>query len=674
MTEPKRAVKRLRTHGDARPGRVPRSSSLRGSSRVLAVASRYTRRVESPASIALELLEFKLDALVARRPVRGGVAALWRLHGVVESDRGSLVGDERERFTEAARRLRAVAELPTRGSALRANIDDLRLDAGGDDDGMVLDVDTPTTAVADPQLDEERRCLHTLAERVWWDELDEVVVALAPAWRAERDRLTPRIVYATLRNLQRYADDPGAATDTHLQRFKVVEPLPEREDPLISLSDVDSLGELARELLDVVMQIGSGNGIIPGLEVPAAGALTYIRQALLTVARDPYAGRFSLLARKGPSSAELRTALQELSKERLPEAQKAVQRRDLDARLAETLAFERHQREMFQRDALRCVEHVNALVERLERHLPARVGGRAPGPRLMGGVLFAVNPALRWERVPPGAEAFTLRMVGPARFTIGGQEIALMGSGATRTLYADGTSHPLAPHMELRVGRGRVLADVEGDYLYLRFRDEGRSLANRVAEALVAAFVLTHERSADLMTIAAGIAGARSATPFETVRRAITQAGEITARAPRRRAALEGLVRGSANAASVSLPDNIIHALTERLATALSVEPSDLLGLIEREDGVEGQVYPLTSEPLTVDVAGAKLTVRGYRGRARGAEQLVVMVPGFVIGAFSDVLVEGLAGGTLICARAEQELAVLYLRDRPITLPSDHAT
>ena len=626
--------------------------------------------MDALASIALELLEYKLDALVARRPVRGGVTSLWQLHGFIENGANNLSREERERFADQSRRLRAVAELPTRGSAGRENLVDLRLDGEvADANGVVLDVDVVAQPEVDPLLEEERERLKTLAERVWWEELDEVVVGLAAAWRAERDRLTPRLVYATLRNLQRYAEKSGFASDVGLQRFKVREPLPEREDPLISLSDVDSLGELARELIDLVMSLGHGRGPLAALEVPGAGALEYVRQALLAVAHDPYAGRYSLLVRKGPSSGELRTALQELAKERLPETQKALVRRDLDARLTETLAFERNQRQMFQRDVTRCIEHAQALAERLERHLPSRVGGRAPGPRLLGGVLFAVNPALRWERVPPGAEAFTLRMVGPARFTIGGQEVALMGNGTTRTLFADGASHPLAPHLELRLGRGRLLVDVEGEYLYLRFRDEGRSLAARLAEALVAAYVLTHERGGDLMKVVVGVAGERAALPQDTVRRAVARAGEITGRAPQRRVALEGLVRGAARAAAVTLPDNLVLGLTERFLTALTVESGDLVGLIEREDGAVGDVYPVTGEPLTVEVPGLKMTVRSYRGRTRGApDQLVVMLPGQVIGSFSDILVEGVGSGTMVCARSEQELVVLYLKDRPITI------
>jgi hypothetical protein len=625
--------------------------------------------VDALANIALELLEYKLDALVARRPLRGGAASLWRLQAIIEQGSAGLSSEEREHFAALSRRLRAVAELPTRGSAGRTSLGDLRLDDGDHEGNGMLDVDVARVVSEEPQLAQERERLQALAERVWWEELDEVVVGLAAGWRAERDRLTPRLVYATLRNLQRYADKPGFGSDVNLQRFKVREPLPEREDPLISLSDVDSLGELARELIDTVMGLGHGRGILGALEVPGAGALDYMRRALMAVAQDPYAGKFSLLARKGPSSTELRTALQELSKERLPETQRSLLRRDLEARLSETQAFERNQRQLFQRDAARCLEHVQALCEKLERHLPSQVGGRAPGPRLLGGVLFAVNPALRWERVPPGAEAFTLRMAGPARFTIGGQEVGLMGTEATRTLFVDGASHALAPHLDVRMGRGRLLVDVEGEYMYLRFKDEGRSLATRLAEALVAAFVLTHERGHELLEVVRGVAGEHSAVPQETVRRAVARAGDITARAPQRRVALEGLLRGAARVAEVSLPDNLVQSLTQRILTALTVGSSDLVGLIEREDGAVGDVHPWTGEPLTVEVPGLKFTVRGYRGRSRDApDQLVVMLPGQVIGSFSDIMVEGIAGGTIVCARAEQELVVLFLKDRPVTV------
>ena len=616
-------------------------------------------------SLALELLEFKIDALVGRKHVRGGITSMWLLHDVVSKGSNLLAADERERFAEAARRLRAIGDLPTRGSVARADLDTLRLDGESEEEALTVEEVAPVEM--SQAVREEQGVLQRLAERVWWEELDDVVLRLSAAWRAERDRITPRLVFATLRNLQHYAEQTSFATDVNLRSFTVREPLPEREDPLISLSDIDSLSELARELIDLVMSLGHGRGTFPQLEVPEANALSYVRQALMSVANDPYAGRLSPIVRRGPSSKELRTALQEIAKERLPEQQKAILRRDLDQRLAEVIAFERHQRQTFQRDVAHTLAAAAAVADRLERHLPGRVGGRAPGPRLSGGVLFAANPALRWERVPAGADAVTLRITGPVRFTIGGHEVAVMGSGASRTFFVDEKPHSLEPHMDLKLDRGRLLVDVEGDYVHLRFRDEGRSLAARVAEGLATFFVLSHERQEDLLAVLRGIADVPTGAPDELVRRAITTAGSITSRAPNRREAIGGLLRGAARAASVALADHIVLALVERFMTTLSVEAVDLAGLLDREEDSLGAVYNLTGEPITVELGKLKLTVRQYRGRTRGApDQLVVMLPGSVIGSFSDLLVENVAGGTIICARSDQELAVLFLRERPV--------
>ncbi len=617
-------------------------------------------------SVALELLEYKIDALVSRRTVRGGVSSMWSLHDVVSKGTTLLESQERRRFEEIARRLRAISDLPTRGSVPRADLQTLTLD-GEHEEGLLAVDDGPGAPDPTPEVREEQAVLQRLAERVWWEELDDVVLKLSAAWRAERDRITPRLVFATLRNVQRYSEEKGFGADVNLRAFKVREALPEREDPLISLSDIDSLSELARELIDLVMSLGNGRGAYPTLEIPEAGATSYLRNALLAVAKDPYAGRFSPIKRRGPTSSELRSALQELAKERLPEQHKAVLRNDLDARLAEVLAFERHQRQVFARDVIHAQTAANAVVDRLERYLPARVGGRAPGPRLAGGVLFAVNPALRWEKVPTGAQAVTLRVTGPVRFTIGGHEVAVMGSGASRTFFVDEKPHELEPHLELRLDRGRLLVDVDGDYLHLRFRDEGRSLATRLAEGLAIFYVLNHERHEDLVAVMRGIGDGSTGAPDELVRRAIARAGAITSRAPNRREALEGLLRGSARVASVALEDNLVLGLVGRILTALSIEAADLAGLLDREEDSVGGVYHLTGEPVTVELGKLKLTVRQYRGRTRGApDQMVVMLPGHVIGSFADLLVEGVAGGTLICARGDQELAVLFLRDRPV--------
>lgn len=627
--------------------------------------------------IALELLEFKTDALANRRDPRGGVAALWELHRVVDRGAAALTADERQRFQEASRRLRALAELPTRGGGRRAGLDTLTLVPDGAGGGTASPtpagealLETDAAPVAEPSREarEEQRALHRLAERVGREELDELIARLAAGWRAERERVTPRLVYATVRNLQRYVDTlEGTSQGAALRGFRVTEAIPERRDPLISLSDLDSLTEVGRDLVDLVLEIGRPEGRYARLGVPEAQALAFVRQVATRVAQDPYAGKLARVERKGPTTAELRTAIQELAKERLPEAQRAVLRQDLEARLSEALSFERQQRQLFQRDAERHVEAMRALFERLEPHLPASVGGGAPPTRLAGGVLFAVTPALRWDRVPRGAEALTLRLVGPVRFTLGGHAIAVMGAGDTRTLFVDDEAHPLEASMVVRAGRGEIRVDREGAYLHVRWRDGGRSVAARLAEALVVAHVRTHERQEALLEVLAAIASAPAGTPDETVLRALQAAASVTAGAPNRRSALEGLVRGAAKAAGVELEDNVVLGLVQRLQTAVSAEPGDLAVLLEREELSDGAAVAVGDDPVTVDVGPLRLTVRRYRGRGRGAsEQVVVMTPSQVLGAFGTSAVEPVPGGVLVCATGEGEVALLFLRDRTL--------
>src|SRR5690606_35471546 len=86
---------------------------------------------------------------------------------------------------------------------------------------------------------------------------------------------------------------------------------------------------------------------------------------------------------------------------------------------------------------------------------------------------------------------------------------------------------------------------------------------------------------------------------------------------------------------------------------------SDLLAKAAAD---EQAFHPLTGEPLTVELAGQKITVRQYRGRTRGSqESLVAMLPGQVLGSFTDYLLAPLGPGTLLFVRGDSDLAVLYL-------------
>ena len=618
----------------------------------------------TPESIALELLEYKVADMLAKRTVRGGTEAMWELLAQITRGSTTLSRDERERFEEVGRRMRLTTD-PSRGSAETAgNLESLVI---GSEVGVELVDDAasaPTRRVERPEVRDEMAVLQRIARRVWWDSLDEFVLKVAASWRAERDRYTARLMYATLQNLQRNSVRKTFGQDVNLRSFQVREAIPEVPDPLVSLSDVDSLAEIVREMINTVMTMGKSGSPFPTLQVADSAALTYVRSAAMLIAQDPYAGRLSLIERPGPSSKQLRLAIQELGKERLPENERGKHRRELERRLADTLAFERNQRQLFQRDVLQFSDLVHAFFERLADYLPTSVGGRGSGPQLEGGVLFGVNPMLRWESVPPGADALTVHLVGPVRFTLASHEIAVMGTGPSRTLYIDEREVPLQPRMALELGRSRLSVFHEGDYVHFRYRDEARSLAVRLAEALVVFYVLSSPRREDLLTVLKVLSNTVQGEPQDLVARAAARAASVSARAPNRRQAVDGLVRGAARAAGVGLEENVVLGLVQRFVDAMTVVPTDVAGVLERVPSAEAGVRQLTGEPLTVDLSSQKITVRQYRGRGSEAqESLVAMLPGQVLGSFTDYLLVPLAEGTLILVRGEQELAFMHVPD-----------
>jgi hypothetical protein len=620
-------------------------------------------------SVALELLEYKVAEYRSTHSVRGGLSGLWELYAHLNNQTNALSEEERSRLGAISENLQTLSEAPETPATSLPDIDALVLgdDAAVElvDDEPALEIAAAAAAPAPPmqssEVREEQAVLQQLARRVWWDEVDEFVLKVAAGWRAERERQTARLIYATLQNLQRNSARSTFSQDVNLRGFQVLEPIPELKNPLVSLSDLDSLAEIVRELINVIMTLGKSGGAYADLEVRESNALAYVRQAAAAVAEDPYAGKLSLVPHQGPSSKQLRLAIQEIGKERLPDGQRSAHRRELENRLAETLALERNQRQLFQRDVLQFADLVHAFFERLADYLPTAVGGRASGPQLEGGVLFAVNPALRWERVPPGTTSLTVHLMGPVRFELAGHSVAVMGSGTMRSLFVDQREVTLQGRVVLELGHSRLSVFNEGDYVHFRYRDEGRSLAVRLSEALVVLFVLADRQREDILGVLKVLTNSVQGEPQDLVARAVARASAVSARAPDRRHAVDGLLHGACRAAGVTLEENTMLGLVQRFVDTMTVDPTDVAKVLESVHGAETGVRQLTGEPLTVDMAGQKVTVRQYRGRGKESpESLVAMLPGQVLGSFSDYLLVPLGNGTLVLVRGEQELAVLH--------------
>lgn len=633
---------------------------------------------------ALELLEYKVRDLAAGRVPRGGVASAWDLHDRLTRAAGSLDDAGRRRLVELGQQLRTIGETPKKLTDSSHSLDDLVL--GGNLESLdgkppILTEERPAVRLLrqeqlsevppaaappppDPEVVAEQTALQKLAVAVWWLELDRFMTKVAASLRAERDRFTARLLYATHRNLLRYGAAGEYRNDANLSGFRVTEAMPARDDALVSVDDLDSLVELVREILSTVMELGEPGTVLEGLELPRELSLDYVQRAAMAVAADPYAGKYSPINRKEPGSRELRLAIQELGREWLPEEERISQRRELEQRLQAVLAYERHQKQVFDRDVQQFTGLMRAFYEKAARFLPKSVGGQASGPKLDGGVLGGVNPLLALEKVPEGATAVTVKLAGPVRLRLASLELAIRETEGVRSLSADGRETRLERHFTLETGRGKLHGFTEGDYLHLRFEDFGRSLAVLVAEALAAHFVLTNERRDDLLLVLRILANSVVGEPQELVRQALSRLATLSANVPRRRVAIEGFLRGSAKAANVNLSDGVIQGLVHRFHAALTVSPSDLTSLLDRLSGAEANVYPLTGDPLNVNVGNTSLTIRQYRGRGEAAqESMVVMLPGRTLGSFTDYLIEPLGTGTLICVKGDQELAVLYLKD-----------
>jgi len=377
-------------------------------------------------SVALELFEYKVEDINEKRTVRGGVASAWELYHHLSEEIATLSPEERTRLERAGRALRRISETSKVEKEAKDTFINLVLEGveASDQRAKRLVRAPPVTTEAvvahDPAIREEQAVLQRLAQRVWWHDIEGFFRRVAASWKAERDRYTARLIYATLKNLNRYSRKGTFKTDLNLAQLRIVESIPEHDDPLVSFNDLDSLAEIVRELVDWAMHLGRKTGSYSSPDMARTQSLDYLKRAALTLARDPYAGKTTLHRGRSASSKQLRLAIQELSKERLRDEERIAQRRDLEQRLQEALAFERNQRQMFQQDVQLFTALVTSFFERLAKYLPRSIGGEASEPQLQGGILFAANPALRWDLVPPATTALTVNMKGPVRFSLSG--------------------------------------------------------------------------------------------------------------------------------------------------------------------------------------------------------------------------------------------------------------
>src|SRR5690606_9066768 len=187
-----------------------------------------------------------------------------------------LSNDQKRRLENIGTSLQSISDSGPLPAGRTLGIDDLVI--GSSEDVELAEEEAPARPPDTPEEREEHAVLQRLARRVWWDDLDGFVQQLAASWRSQRDRYAPRIVYAALQNLQANSTRSTFVRDTSLRGFRVVTPIPSLSDPLVSLSDVDSLSALARDVINLIITLGKEGSPYPDLVVPEAQALQYVRQ------------------------------------------------------------------------------------------------------------------------------------------------------------------------------------------------------------------------------------------------------------------------------------------------------------------------------------------------------------------------------------------------------------
>jgi hypothetical protein len=165
----------------------------------------------------------------------------------------------------------------------------------------------------------------------------------------------------------------------------------------------------------------------------------------------------------------------------------------------------------------------------------------------------------------------------------------------------------------------------------------------------------------ELLLVLRAAANITVAEPQELIMQALGRLAEMSARAPSRRQAIEGLIRGAAKARRVTLSDNVIMGLVQRLYTAITASADDLEMVLAASDATESIVQPLSDEPINVTIGAQPLTIRKYSRRgSEVGDSVVVMLPGRVLGSFTTHLVQPFPGGALICVRSDEEIACLF--------------
>ncbi len=627
----------------------------------------------------VELYEYKVADMLSEREPRGGKRSLRDLRSSLMT--APLSGQILKRFRVADRALRELTHGPsevTNNATLTAQSLEVNLSPSLQLTATSLsgEADAPETPI-----DEEGQALQTLADAAWRADFDDDLRAQVGRLRSEQNRVTARILYATMHNLDQYAESDDFATDLNLAKFRTISKVSAVDDPLASFNDPEVVQNLIE---DVGTRIVEFKRLYPKLQLGETEALSYLRRFALAVAEDPNAGEVP--PSLGPSSREINDAIESARREQLsPDAKRSLlDRLNAQLQVAATRErdFVRNQQE--ERKALKTA--IDGIFAWLSERVPGRFGGRGKGAMAQTQVLNAINETRKLEQPAKGATEIALRLTRPDGVNLSGAQVGWRHAPEGWVIEFAGAEYPLRNGTRIPAENREIRVYTTGGanpYVLLqsRTRESGSSslwslltLTKCIAALLEPQFDFLHLRLARATVgwLRDRRVSADQHSPESAERYAQAADDTLTSFA---RSGAEKLLERFARTKEPDIIERAFWAAAEALAevealeaakylcavfraTQESKEPPLVEGLEIRAPG-EVMLIPYRGEPVTLRVMGRIFTVR-----TDNLGRVFALLPGGGGHVLEDVLPQILPGGFALLAREGMRIAISFTTNR----------
>ncbi len=647
--------------------------------------------------LSLELLEYKIQDIQAGRKINGGLDSAWALYDFLL--KGEYMLNQAEnykiaRFGEILKSQIAIRVKKTQtDSNLKNSFEKLMSESFPDikksqfekeptagfnplliaeprdsksEPSFNHSIDWFDTAIStkeftdSPEFIEEQKILQKIALKLWWHDLDNHLQNLAIFYKLEPDLLTARLLYALSRNFEHYSNQKTFANDIDLEHFRVVFPISQINDPLVSLNDLETLKNFMFRFIKIIFNLTSSDGEFIKLNMPTEDSMKYFENMALKITSNPFSSNLPSQKQNRLSSADVKLAMQDLTNSKsVSDDERKRQLKVLDKRYRELRNIELSQVNQENKDKIYYSKVIRVFFAKLRSILFKSHGGDVDAPRLDGGVLFAKNPVLEVQSIAKSAKAITIRIKGPMRFTLAGLELALMGSGKHMMIYLENKEYPLEKENRLSAKNKTIIGLLEDSYLHLRLENESSTLVEQLARGLVLLKILSSEYSKELLNILKLISLSNNDSSYNIVESALTRFKQFSAKAPSTRPVVEGLIRAAIKSQALELPENVILSIVQTILTALTSEAKDFDIVLESANHNEIKIIEMTSDSLNIYIDNQDLGLRRYRSSIR-PEYIAVLSVNKFLGSFSTMMIKPFSNGSIMLIKHANEIAILY--------------